>query len=488
MDRAANRDNTTEFIQIWESEPSLYSANVNLKEGKDKAFKRLVAKLREVNPDADRYAVIKKIASLRSNYRREAKVVKENPDYEPSLWYFPLVHKFLKDDDVKDESYSGDESITAIPEDVLVDFIAILKSEPAVWRTKSWQYRDQDLKAAGFARLVERLQQVRPTADRWATIKMINVMRKKFLIEWRRVREDPAYEPGLWYYDEISFIKDYDQPVPGEEDIKPAKVPVRKTKAQILNKRKVLREFIQLYESEPTLWKVNSKQYRNRELKAEAYQKLANKLKEIQPDADAYAVVKQINSLRSPYRKEIKKIRANPNYRTTLWYFDLLAFLDNEGEESSEEDQEEDDESEKYHPEDTNDGEEEAHEMCDEEDYMIEFKPHSPEKDVKPPRKIQRLMIERLNEPEASSVDPLTVNMSGHSNDTSAQHSSFHGSYLYQPPAEDRFDVYGRNVAMKLRQLPNDQRMLAEKAINDVLFEAEMGTLQRAGPAHYAVN
>lgn len=109
MDRAANRDNTTEFIQIWESEPSLYSANVNLKEGKDKAFKRLVAKLREVNPDADRYAVIKKIASLRSNYRREAKVVKENPDYEPSLWYFPLVHKFLKDDDVKDESYSGDE-------------------------------------------------------------------------------------------------------------------------------------------------------------------------------------------------------------------------------------------------------------------------------------------------------------------------------------------------------------------------------------------
>lgn len=86
-----------------------------------------------------------------------------------------------------------------------------------MWRTKSWQYRDQDLKAAGFARLVERLQQVRPTADRWATIKMINVMRKKFLIEWRRVREDPAYEPGLWYYDEISFIKDYDQPVPGEE-------------------------------------------------------------------------------------------------------------------------------------------------------------------------------------------------------------------------------------------------------------------------------
>lgn len=250
----------------------------------------------------------------------------------------------------------------------------------------------------------------------------------------------------------------------------------------------MLREFIQLYESEPALWKVNSKQYRNRELKAEAYQKLANKLKEIQPDADAYAVVKQINSLRSPYRKEIKKIRANPNYRTTLWYFDMLAFLDNEGEESSEEDEDYKEEKVKYHDDDTNDGD--SHDMVEDEDFMIEFKPHSPEKDVKPPRKIQRLMIERLNDPEAS-MDPLNVNMSGQSNETH-QTSSAHASFLYQPPTpvvpEDRFDVYGKNVAMKLRQLPNDQRMLAEKAINDVLFEAEMGTLQRAGPAHYTVN
>ncbi|KAL9708320.1 hypothetical protein quinque_011838 [Culex quinquefasciatus] len=384
-------------------------------------------------------------------------------------------------------------------QDNLREFIEVYKSEPALWRVKSRAYRDREVKAAAYERLLAKLREVDPDADTYSVVKKINTIRSPYRKEAQMVKLNPKYKPVLWYYDLLDFLKDSETPEEGDEggeageengdeDIKPAKVPVRKTKAQILNKRKVLREFIQLYESEPTLWKVNSKQYRNRELKAEAYQKLANKLKEIQPDADAYAVVKQINSLRSPYRKEIKKIRANPNYRTTLWYFDLLAFLDNEGEESSEEDQEEDDESEKYHPEDTNDGEEEAHEMCDEEDYMIEFKPHSPEKDVKPPRKIQRLMIERLNEPETSSVDPLTVNMSGHSNDTSAQHSSFHGSYLYQPPAEDRFDVYGRNVAMKLRQLPNDQRMLAEKAINDVLFEAEMGTLQRAGPAHYAVN
>ena len=42
---------------------------------------------------------------------------------------------------------------------------------------------------------------------------------------------------------------------------------------------------------------------------------------------------------------------------------------------------------------------------------------------------------------------------------------------------EDRFDVYGRNVGMKLRDLPKEQRLLAERIINDTLFVAEMGKL-----------
>jgi len=42
---------------------------------------------------------------------------------------------------------------------------------------------------------------------------------------------------------------------------------------------------------------------------------------------------------------------------------------------------------------------------------------------------------------------------------------------------DDRFDVFGKNVAMKLRDLSNSQRVLAEKLINDILFEAEMNNL-----------
>ncbi|CAL1540797.1 unnamed protein product [Lymnaea stagnalis] len=42
---------------------------------------------------------------------------------------------------------------------------------------------------------------------------------------------------------------------------------------------------------------------------------------------------------------------------------------------------------------------------------------------------------------------------------------------------EDRFDIFGKNVAVKLRDLQIHQRILAEKLINDALYEAELGHL-----------
>ncbi|XP_065572647.1 uncharacterized protein LOC136035002 isoform X2 [Artemia franciscana] len=42
---------------------------------------------------------------------------------------------------------------------------------------------------------------------------------------------------------------------------------------------------------------------------------------------------------------------------------------------------------------------------------------------------------------------------------------------------EDRFDIFGKNVAVKLRDLPKQQRIICEKLINDALYAAEMGSL-----------
>lgn len=42
---------------------------------------------------------------------------------------------------------------------------------------------------------------------------------------------------------------------------------------------------------------------------------------------------------------------------------------------------------------------------------------------------------------------------------------------------DDRFDIFGKNVAIKLRDLEKNQRILSEKIINEALFEAEIGQL-----------
>lgn len=42
---------------------------------------------------------------------------------------------------------------------------------------------------------------------------------------------------------------------------------------------------------------------------------------------------------------------------------------------------------------------------------------------------------------------------------------------------EDQYDLLGRSIAIKLRSLDKRQRLIAEKIINDTLFDAEMGNL-----------
>lgn len=53
------------------------------------------------------------------------------------------------------------------------------------------------------------------------------------------------------------------------------------------------------------------------------------------------------------------------------------------------------------------------------------------------------------------------------------------GNKISEIKADDKYDAFGKNVAHKLRSLPTSQRLFAEKIINDALFEAEMGNLNR---------
>lgn len=48
-----------------------------------------------------------------------------------------------------------------------------------------------------------------------------------------------------------------------------------------------------------------------------------------------------------------------------------------------------------------------------------------------------------------------------------------------QMPKEDQFDAFGKLMAHKMRNLPHDQRVLAERLCHDVMLDAELGSLTR---------
>nr|XP_022904816.1 uncharacterized protein LOC111416925 [Onthophagus taurus]XP_022910276.1 uncharacterized protein LOC111421364 [Onthophagus taurus] len=97
----------------------------------------------------------------------------------------------------------------------------------------------------------------------------------------------------------------------------------------------VMRDFISVYQKNSCLWKVKSAEYMDRNKKDEGYQLLVEVFKQINPAANIDLVKKKINSMRSCFRKEYKKVIESKKsgagsediYTPSLWYFDLLMFL-----------------------------------------------------------------------------------------------------------------------------------------------------------------
>ncbi|KAL3267345.1 hypothetical protein HHI36_011476 [Cryptolaemus montrouzieri] len=108
--------------------------------------------------------------------------------------------------------------------------------------------------------------------------------------------------------------------------------------------QKFLREFINLYKQQECLWNKDHPNYKNRNDRTEAYETLLKKCKEYIPDADEDYVRLRIDSMRSTFRKERKKVLSsrmqNPDakdvYKPSLWYYDLLLFTTGETCEESE--------------------------------------------------------------------------------------------------------------------------------------------------------
>jgi Alcohol dehydrogenase transcription factor Myb/SANT-like len=113
-----HEDIMREFIELYKDNPCLWkikSKEYSNKILKEEAYKILVIKLKEINEDAAKEDVIKKINSMRSCFRKEFKKFMDSKKsgtgteevYKPTLWYYELL-LFLKDQEMPREPVGFD--------------------------------------------------------------------------------------------------------------------------------------------------------------------------------------------------------------------------------------------------------------------------------------------------------------------------------------------------------------------------------------------
>lgn len=94
-------------------------------------------------------------------------------------------------------------------------------------------------------------------------------------------------------------------------------------------------EFIEFYQTFPALWDTFSKDYCDRKLKNDQYTILLEKYKEWDPEATQEDMKKKINTLRTNYRREVKRLSqqnksgagAEDSTEPNLYYFKAMDFL-----------------------------------------------------------------------------------------------------------------------------------------------------------------
>ncbi|XP_022201818.2 uncharacterized protein LOC111058586 [Nilaparvata lugens] len=217
------------------------------------------------------------------------------------------------------------------------------------------------------------------------------------------------------------------------------------------SEKQFILEFIDMYRGLPALWNVKCKDYSNRDKKAEQYEVLIEKYRERHPNADRKEVVKKINSLRTNFRKQVKRVRdaeksgvETKEDESLMWYFEEMKFLLGLPQKTP------------TISNSTVDISWDVKEISEDGEDDYENRVNTIPVDDPPCR----------NNRKRKATDP-----------TEELVKLTPQRYLHEP--QDDIDKIAAAWAAELRKMDPQQQLFAKKAINDIIFEGQMGTLHR---------
>ncbi|KAL0870060.1 hypothetical protein ABMA27_006222 [Loxostege sticticalis] len=222
--------------------------------------------------------------------------------------------------------------------------------------------------------------------------------------------------------------------------------------------RKLLKRFIQLYKDLPCLWDKNCFAYKHKQKRHDAISKLTQLVQEYDPTATRVHVLRKIESLRACVRREHKRVVDSRRkatcpeeiYVPTLWYYDSFSFF--YGDDADNTPVKLDALSPEQTVELTEDDEDET---TEDDEATYSQQPYSSD---------YNHLVEVPDSPSISK----RLCFEDDQNKTNKRQCT---------EIDDEYDAIGINVAAKLRALPSNMRILAEKLINDVLFQAQVNGL-----------
>nr|XP_023020622.1 uncharacterized protein LOC111509164 [Leptinotarsa decemlineata] len=229
-------------------------------------------------------------------------------------------------------------------------------------------------------------------------------------------------------------------------------------------REEILRNFIETYESLPELWNSSLDIYKNKTKRNAALKKLLVIYKKLKPEAKLPDVRRKINTLRSNYRKELKKIVTSKRsrngtdevYKPSSWVFYALEFLCTwkQPVNASTSFHESVPDNESQNADKDSNTPSQAPQNAGPSRSSITLAPFAP-----PPKRVRKVgHLAKQNE-----LLSMTC------------------TYLQKAkePSRDSVCAVIKVWSEKLQTLEYQQRLFAEKAINDILFEVTMGNLHR---------